>query len=1401
MIFRQIPGLLPAMAPFPIMLLLTLLAVGCVTRTSEPNQERPAPVAPTSTATPDSTHEGPGAGPIMQAAIDPSTLYPESLDQMIYRSDLIVRASLVSVTAATEALSGGEGASPTYRPLHELKFTVHEYLKGSGTTEVLVVIRPRYRPGSSISLPWSLTWHTTEAEAREEADRLIARRNRTWDDRQALLFLNRVTSYGYGDWYDMSKVIPSSGESRPIDTFVFPLSESEFRPVWDYAIDTLSRVWLPANSTDVPADIATMEFITDGAVSPHPVISLAAFRSQKAELEATLKAGEGIEGYVECIVGKIWREQHMRANPDWPSLTAEKALDSGMAGGTEFFRESEEDSRAADYHNYWLSGDDMDLFRAVRVDDDSDPKNGYDDLLQTTRPLPAGVYRVRHNKQHYANVPCNYKPDDSYVAWTVISVAPPGAIHEAFFDPVKVGSAVLANATNGVLKPQTFTRANGTSATLTSVAYESGTVKIKVTPDDALTGHFVDFIELDGSVSLSLDVAAATVDATNDTLSWSAASQPWDDGDKLMVRLRRNPASCSGGVAVPNPDNAHGLVKDCEALLWAKETLAGTGTLNWGEETAISSWDGVTVGGTPQRVTALRLPSKGLTGTLPARLGHLEKLSNLDLGSNQLTGEIPFELGRLSGLTRLRLAGNRFGGCVPAALRDVSDHDFDVLGLEYCAPVAPAPGHVYVVLSDGSFTVNWTSVDGAEQYHVQYRTGGTDDGWIDLGSRIFTIWTFTPIGGLSCETTYEFRVQARGDGTTYSTEWGEPSASTSHTTGTCPNRPPVFESDSYSFSVPEDAGLWSSVGRLKAIDPDAGDTSAGTLFYHITAGNEAGKFRIVTSHLDAEIVVLGALDYETVSSYTLTVEARDGKEGGTSSVTVEITVRNVPEGMPSVPENLSVSLSDGSISISWDSVTGAGSYRVQYRTGGSSGEWTNLDRITDTSMIFNPEGGVLCATTYDFRVQARGDGVIHVADWGAASESVSHTTEACNQVPAFGSATYDFAVSEDAASGAAVGTVSATDPDAGDGLTYSITAGNGEGAFAVGSSTGSITVAGSLDYETTVAYRLTVEASDGRGGEATATVEIEVGNVAEAGPPVPNGVTYTYNPPAGTFDFSLRAMTGVDMYRVQYRVGGAEGTWINLDATTETNLTFAPEGGPVCGTTYEFRIQAHGDGETYPAVWGTRTGGVTYETPACNSAPEFGAATYEFSVPEDAATGTAVGTVSATDPDDGDTVAYSITAGNGDGKFAIDGSGGSITVAAALDYETTSSYTLTVQASDGKDDGSSSVTVEITVGNVAETKPPAPQNLSAAATHNSVSLSWDAPADPTVTGYRILRRRPDHGEVNLLVHVSNTGSTLTTYTDTAVTASTRYVYRVEAINAKGVGPYSNPASITTAQQP
>ena len=72
----------------------------------------------------------------------------------------------------------------------------------------------------------------------------------------------------------------------------------------------------------------------------------------------------------------------------------------------------------------------------------------------------------------------------------------------------------------------------------------------------------------------------------------------------------------------------------------------------------------------------------------------------------------------------------------------------------------------------------------------------------------------------------------------------------------------------------------------------------------------------------------------------------------------------------------------------------------------------------------------------------------------------------------------------------------------------------------------------------------------------------------------------------------------------------------------------------------------------------------------------------------------------------------------------------------------------------------------------------------------SITLSWRAP-EGEVTGYQILRRRPEQGETSLAVYVDDTGTEAATYTDTEVTGEGHYVYRVKARNAAGLGPWSN----------
>ena len=351
------------------------------------------------------------------------------------------------------------------------------------------------------------------------------------------------------------------------------------------------------------------------------------------------------------------------------------------------------------------------------------------------------------------------------------------------------------------------------------------------------------------------------------------------DGATTTFTPAQPPAAptCTNGTVFADPADNRELVKDCQALLAAKDTLRGTATLNWSTGTAMSSWTGVTTGGTPTRVTGLSLASTSMTGTIPPEIGHLLELTTLNLKSNSLTGDIPSELGWLDQLTELRLSGNTLTGCIPLNLRSVATNDLSSLNLPYCEP--PALSNLRAgTPGEGSLSLLWDALTGASKYHVEV--------WEPEGRRwrsdsaTITGTTYTA-AGLECVTSYDVRVRAYGNGTTYAAAWGAPSAALTATTGVC--TPPVFDPASYMFSVVESAEPETAVGTVTATD-----NSGEAVTYAIGDGNTDDVFAI--DDTSGAITVAGALDRETTASYTLTVSATDPAGGAaTASVTITLT--------------------------------------------------------------------------------------------------------------------------------------------------------------------------------------------------------------------------------------------------------------------------------------------------------------------------------------------------------------------------------------------------------------------------------------------------------------------------------------------------------------------------------
>ena len=241
-------------------------------------------------------------------------------------------------------------------------------------------------------------------------------------------------------------------------------------------------------------------------------------------------------------------------------------------------------------------------------------------------------------------------------------------------------------------------------------------------------------------------------------------------------------------------------------------------------------------------------------------------------------------------------------------------------------------------------------------------------------------------------------------------------------------------------------------------------------------------------------------------------------------------------------------------------------------------------------------------------------------------------------------------------------------------------------------------------------------------------------------------------------------------------------------------------------TPYEVQVQAtNAEGPSGWSASGTgRTTDSTTPPPEPNQPPAFTETNPQRSIAENAPAGTPVGApLTATDPD-GDPIIYSMSESD---EFDIDSTTGQLKVAdgAALNYEGTTDYRVTVGANDGRN-VITQVEVTITVTDVDE--PPAapaapevtasngapaettPRPGTAASTvpQTDLDVTWSEPDNtgPPINGYEVQYQQ--QGETTWTAH-SHSGTTTTT-TIPGLLAGTTYKVRVRATNAEGTSGWS-----------
>jgi hypothetical protein len=342
-----------------------------------------------------------------------------------------------------------------------------------------------------------------------------------------------------------------------------------------------------------------------------------------------------------------------------------------------------------------------------------------------------------------------------------------------------------------------------------------------------------------------------------------------------------------------------------------------------------------------------------------------------------------------------------------------------------------------------------------------------------------------------------------------------------------------------------------------------------------------------------------------------------------------------------------------------------------------------------------------------------------------------------------------FHINEGSADGTAVGTVLASDPDSGNVLSYSITAGNTSSAFSINSGTGVLSVSNSAALAANTSFSLTVTVTDGGGLSAAATVTVNVNkaptisnqsfsvnegtaNGTAVGAVVASDVgdTLSYSITASTPSgaFSINSSTGV------ISVSNSAALVYATNPTFSLTVRVTDSGGLTSSATVTMNVNAPGT--------------------SANNAPVI--ANQTFTVNDGSANGTVVGSVAASDPDAGNTLSYSITGGNTDNAFSINAGTGvlSVSSSAAVSYASNPTFGLSVRVADNGG-LSTTATVSVNVNAPDAVTPPAPPPPSSGGGGGCSVMPVGAEPDASLIlavlvmlGYGV-RRRKSRGSVAL----------------------------------------------------
>jgi VCBS repeat-containing protein len=494
-------------------------------------------------------------------------------------------------------------------------------------------------------------------------------------------------------------------------------------------------------------------------------------------------------------------------------------------------------------------------------------------------------------------------------------------------------------------------------------------------------------------------------------------------------------------------------------------------------------------------------------------------------------------------------------------------------------------------------------------------------------------------------------------------------------------------------TVAEHAANGTVVGTVSGSDVDTGDTKT----YSLT-DNAGGRFAINSSTGQLTVANASLLNYESATSHTVTARVTDSG-GLTYDETFTINVTDVNEAAPRITSNgggatALINIAENSTAVTRVTASDADTRQTLGYSivGGADAAKFTINSSTGALSFVS-------APNYEAPTDSGGNNIydvtVQVSDGngGVDSQAISVTVTAVNERPTDLSLSAN-TIAEHAANGTVVGTVSGTDPDAGDTKSYSLTNTAG-GRFAINRTTGALTVANStlLNYEAATSHAVTVRVTDRGGLTYDETFTINLTNVNEAPSGTNATVTITEDTShiltAANFGFSdVDAGDALSAVRIDALPTAGTLTLSGVAVTAGQVITTAD----LAAGHLVFTPAANANGTGYARVtfsvrdstslYDPTPNQLTVNVTAVNDRPT-DLSLSANTIAEHAANGTVVGTVSGTDPDAGDTKSYSLTNTAG-GRFAINRTTGALTVANStlLNYEAATSHAVTVRVTD-----------------------------------------------------------------------------------------------------------------------